>query len=45
MILSAIADSNNQIAKIHKDTNLKLEFESKEDIFIEADRVSDKHFT
>jgi signal transduction histidine kinase len=38
MILNAIADSNNQIAKEHKDTNLKLEFDSKEDIFIEADK-------
>jgi signal transduction histidine kinase len=39
MILSAIADSNNQVAKEHKDTNLKLEFiDSKEGIFIEADR-------
>ena len=39
MILSAIADSNNQVAKEHKDTNLKLEFiDSKECIFIEADR-------
>jgi signal transduction histidine kinase len=37
MILSAIADSNNKIAKEHKD-NLKLEFiDPKEDIFIEAD--------
>ena len=39
MILSAIADSNNYITKIHKDTNLKLEFtDSKEGIFIEADK-------
>jgi two-component system sensor histidine kinase VicK len=39
MILSAIADSNNQVAKENKDTNLKLEFiDSKEDIFIEADK-------
>ena len=39
MILSAIADSNNQIAKEHNDTNLKLEFiDTKEGIFIEADR-------
>ena len=38
MILGAIADSNHQIAKEHKD-NLKLEFiGSKEDIFIEADK-------
>src|SRR5215472_539438 len=38
MILSAIVDSNNQIAKEHKD-NLKLEFiDPKEDIFIEADK-------
>jgi signal transduction histidine kinase len=39
MILNAIADSNNRVAKEHKDTNLKLEFiDSKEDIFIEADK-------
>jgi two-component system sensor histidine kinase VicK len=39
MILNAIADSNNQLAKEHKHTNLKLEFiNSKEDIFIEADK-------
>ena len=39
MILSAIADSNKQVAKEHKDTNLKLEFiDSKERIFIEADK-------
>jgi two-component system sensor histidine kinase VicK len=38
MILNAIADSNNQVAKEHKDTNLKLEFDSKEGIFIEADK-------
>src|SRR5215472_4991272 len=39
MILNAIADSNDQVAKEHKDTNLKLEFtSSQEDIFIEADR-------
>ena len=39
MILSAIADSNNQVAKEHKDINLKLEFlDSKEGIFIEADK-------
>ena len=38
MIFSAIADSNNQIAKEHKD-NLKLEFiDPKEDIFITADK-------
>jgi signal transduction histidine kinase len=38
MISSAIADSNNQVAKEHKD-NLKLEFiEPKEDIFITADK-------
>src|SRR5215469_13698129 len=36
MILSVIADSNNQLVKEHKD-NLKLEFDSKEDISIEAD--------
>jgi signal transduction histidine kinase len=39
MILNAVADFNNQVAKEHKDTNLKLEFiRSKEDIFIEADK-------
>ena len=39
MILNAIADSNNQIAKEHKGTNLKLEFiDHKEGIFIEADK-------
>ncbi len=38
MILNAVADSNNQVAKEHKDTNLKLDFDSKEDIFIEADK-------
>ncbi|MGB6527547.1 MAG: ATP-binding protein [Candidatus Nitrosopolaris sp.] len=39
MILNVIADSNNQIAKKHKGTNLKLEFpDSKEVIFIEADK-------
>jgi signal transduction histidine kinase len=39
LILSAIADSNNQVAKEHKDTNLKLVFiDSKEGIFIEADK-------
>ncbi|HXX98383.1 MAG TPA: ATP-binding protein [Candidatus Bathyarchaeia archaeon] len=39
MILSAIADSNNHITKIHKHTNLKLEFiRPKEGIFIEADK-------
>jgi signal transduction histidine kinase len=39
MILNTISDSNNQVAKEHKDTNLKLEFiNSKEDIFIEADK-------
>jgi signal transduction histidine kinase len=37
MILSVIGDSNNQLVKEHKD-NLKLEFEFKEDIFIEADK-------
>jgi two-component system, OmpR family, sensor histidine kinase VicK len=38
MILNAIADSNNRVAKEHKDTNLKLEFiDPKEGIFIEAD--------
>jgi two-component system sensor histidine kinase VicK len=40
MILTAIADSKNQVAKEHKDTNLKLEFiDSKEGIFIEADKA------
>jgi signal transduction histidine kinase len=39
MILSAIADSKNQVAKEHKDTNLKLEFiDYKEGIFIKADK-------
>ena len=39
MILSAIAESNSQVAKEHKYTNLKLEFiDSKERIFIEADK-------
>ncbi|HXX97427.1 MAG TPA: ATP-binding protein [Candidatus Bathyarchaeia archaeon] len=37
MILGVIADSNNQIAKEHKD-NLKLEFSNPEDVFIEADK-------
>jgi two-component system, OmpR family, sensor histidine kinase VicK len=38
LILSAIVDSNNQVAKERKD-NLKLEFIApKEDIFIEADK-------
>jgi two-component system, OmpR family, sensor histidine kinase VicK len=39
MISGAIADSNNQAVKEHKDTNLNLEFvDSKEAIFIEADK-------
>jgi len=39
MILNAIAESNTQVAKEHKDTNLKLEFiDSKEGRFIEADK-------
>jgi signal transduction histidine kinase len=39
MIINAIADSNDRVAKEHKDTNLKLEFiDPKEDIFIEADK-------
>src|SRR5215467_12458250 len=39
MILNAIADSNNQVAKEPKGTNLKLEFiDPKEGIFIEADK-------
>jgi len=39
MILNAIAESNTQVAKDHKNTNLKLEFiDSKEGIFIEADK-------
>src|SRR5215813_6478684 len=38
MILNAIADSNNQVAKEHKD-NLKLEsIDPKEDVFITADK-------
>jgi two-component system, OmpR family, sensor histidine kinase VicK len=39
MILNAIAESKTQVAKEHKDTNLKLEFiDSKESIFIKADK-------
>jgi len=39
LILSAITDFNNEVPKIHKDTNLKLEFiDSKDSIFIKADR-------
>jgi two-component system sensor histidine kinase VicK len=39
MILSAIADSKNQVAKEHKKINLELEFPGpKQDIFIEADK-------
>jgi signal transduction histidine kinase len=39
MILNAIADSNNQVAKEPKGTNVKLEFiDRKEGIFIEADK-------
>ena len=39
MILNAISDFNNRVAKEHKDTNLKLEsINSKESIFIEADK-------
>jgi len=39
MILNAIADSNNRIAKEPKGSNLKLEFiDHKEGIFIEADK-------
>jgi signal transduction histidine kinase len=39
MILNAITDSNNLIAKEQKGTNLKLEFiDHKEGIFIEADK-------
>ncbi|HXX98574.1 MAG TPA: HAMP domain-containing sensor histidine kinase, partial [Candidatus Bathyarchaeia archaeon] len=39
MILNAITDSNNRVAKEHKDTNLKLEFIGSEGgIFIEADK-------
>src|SRR5215831_4095934 len=39
MILNAIADSNNQVAKEPKGTNLKLEFiDHKAGIFIEADK-------
>ena len=39
MILNAVADFNNQVAKEHKDTNLKLEFiDSKEGIVVYADK-------
>ena len=39
MILSAVTDFNNEVAKIYKDTNLKLEFiDSKESIFIKGDK-------
>jgi signal transduction histidine kinase len=39
MILNAVADFNNQVAKEHKDTTLKLEFiDPKKDIFIDADK-------
>jgi signal transduction histidine kinase len=38
MILTAIMDSKNQVAKERKDTGLKLEFDPKEDNFIEADK-------
>jgi signal transduction histidine kinase len=39
MILNAVVDFNNQVAKEYKDTNLKLEFiDSKEGIFIKADK-------
>jgi two-component system, OmpR family, sensor histidine kinase VicK len=39
MVLNAVADSNNLVAKEHKDTNLKLEFiDPKEGMFIEADK-------
>jgi signal transduction histidine kinase len=39
MILSAITDCNNQVAKKRKDTNLKLEFtDPNEVIFIHADK-------
>jgi two-component system, OmpR family, sensor histidine kinase VicK len=39
IILGAISDCNNQVAKKRKDTNLKLEFtDPKEVIFIEADK-------
>jgi signal transduction histidine kinase len=39
VILSAIVDCNNQVAKKRKDTNLKLEFaDPREVIFIEADK-------
>src|SRR5215813_5270589 len=38
MILTAIMDSKNQVAKERKDTSLKLEFDPKEDNFIEADK-------
>ena len=39
MILNAMADFNNQVAKKCKDTNLKVEFiDPREVIFIEADK-------
>jgi two-component system, OmpR family, sensor histidine kinase VicK len=38
MILTAIMDSKDQVAKEQKDTSLKLEFDPKEDIFIDADK-------
>jgi two-component system sensor histidine kinase VicK len=36
MMLNAIADSNNQLKK---DSNIKLELVSKEDVFVEADKA------
>jgi two-component system sensor histidine kinase VicK len=38
MILTAIMDSKGQVAKERKDSSLKLEFDSNEDVFIEADK-------
>jgi two-component system, OmpR family, sensor histidine kinase VicK len=38
MILTAIMDSKDRVARERKDTSLKLQFDSKEDISIEADK-------
>src|SRR5215813_187891 len=38
MILSAVADFHNEVAKIHKHTTVKLELDSKDSIFIKADK-------
>src|SRR5215469_1191138 len=38
MILSAVADFHNEVAKIHKHTNMKLEFIDSDSIFIKADK-------